>query len=97
MYHQLFGQAKLAVAFLSSSELDTLLNDDEKLEEHINIQLQILDKEKHQLIAQNRTIAEENVNKEPEIFERKARLSELSEQGKAVCLSIQGKLSQLSE
>lgn len=97
MFHQVFGQAKFAVAFLSSSELDALLNDDEKLDEHINKQLQILDQEKHTLIAQNRIIAEENVNKEPEIIERKTRISELSEQGKTICSTIQGKLTQLSE
>lgn len=54
-----------------------------------------MDQEKQVIITQNRTIAEENVNKEPEIVERKSRLSELSDQGKSLCESIQQKLETL--
>lgn len=56
-----------------------------------------MDQEKEVLIAENRNLAEENVNKEPEIIERKSRLSELSEEGKSLCASIQEKLSELSK
>lgn len=49
------------------------------------------------IISENRTLAEENVNREPEIIERKARISELAEQGKALCASVQAKLEEISE
>lgn len=49
------------------------------------------------LIAKNRNLAEENVNKEPEIIELKSRISELSEEGKTLCTSIQEKLAKLSK
>lgn len=42
-------------------------------------------------------MAEANVNKEPEIIERKGRISELSEEGKALCESVQEKLAELSK
>lgn len=61
------------------------------------MQLNILEQEKQVIITQNRTIAEENVNKEPEIVERKSGLSELSDQGKSLCSSIQEKLETLSK
>lgn len=61
------------------------------------MKLNILDQEKQVIITQNRTIAEENVNKEPEIVERKSGLSELSDQGKSLCGSIQEKLETLSK
>lgn len=63
----------------------------------VSLQLNILEQEKQVIITQNRTIAEENVNKEPEIVERKSRLSELSDQGKSLCGSIQEKLEKLSK
>lgn len=61
------------------------------------MQLKGLDQEKEVLIAENRTLAEENVNKEPEIIELKSRISELSDEGKTLCTSIQEKLTQLSK
>lgn len=60
-------------------------------------QLKSLDQEKEVLITDNRNLAEENVNKEPEIVERKGRISELSEQGKALCTSVQEKLAEFSK
>lgn len=56
-----------------------------------------MEQEKHIIIAQNRNIAEDNVTKEPEIVERKSRMSELSEQGKTICSSIQEKLNRISK
>lgn len=49
------------------------------------------------IITENRNLAEANVNKEPEIIERKGRISELSEEGKALCESVQEKLAELSK
>lgn len=54
-----------------------------------------MDREKEVILAENRRIAEENVNKEPEIIERKSRISEHVEQGKSLCLSIQEQLTEL--
>lgn len=56
-----------------------------------------MDQEKEVLIADNRNLAEENVNKEPEIIERKGRISELAEEGKTLCTSVQEKLSEISK
>lgn len=56
-----------------------------------------LNEEKDVIITENRTLAEDNVNKEPEIIERKSRVSELSEQGKTLCESVQEKLAELSK
>lgn len=61
------------------------------------LQLKGLDQEKEVLITENRNLAEENVNKEPEIIELKSRISELSEEGKTLCTSIQDKLAELSK
>lgn len=36
MYHQYMNQAQAKIANLSSDELKELINDDEKLEEHVN-------------------------------------------------------------
>lgn len=62
-----------------------------------SVQLNVLDQEKQVLITENRNIAEENVNKEPEIVERKSRISELSDQGKTLCTSVQEKLQEISK
>lgn len=61
------------------------------------MKLKILDQEKQVLITQNRNIAEENVNKEPEIIERRSCISELSEQGKILCAGVQEKLEVISK
>lgn len=55
----------------------------------------MLDREKEVILSENRSIAEENVNKEPEIIERKSRISEHLEQGKTLCLSVQEQLTEL--
>lgn len=56
-----------------------------------------MNEEKEVIITENRTLAEDNVNKEPEIIERKSRVSELTEQGKTLCESVQEKLAELSK
>lgn len=60
-------------------------------------QLKDFDKEKDVIINENRNLAEANVNKEPEIIERKGRISELSEEGKSLCESVQKKSAELSK
>lgn len=56
-----------------------------------------MNEEKDVVITENRTLAEDNVNKEPEIIERKSRVSELTEQGKTLCESVQEKLTETSK
>lgn len=97
MFQQYFDQAKTTISYLPNAELEELLNNDEKLEERVNEVLKILDREKEKILAENRSLAEENVNKEPEIIERKSRISELLEQGKTLCLTVQEQLSELKE
>lgn len=97
MYQQYFDQAKSAISYLPNAELEELLSNDEKLEERVNEVLRILDREKEKILSENRSVAEENVNKEPEIIERKSRISELLEQGKTLCLEVQEKLTELKE
>lgn len=63
---------------------------------YLKFQLKILDQQKQVIIEQNRNFAEENMNKEPELIERKSRISELSEQGKSFCQNIQEQLNELS-
>lgn len=97
MFQQYFDQAKAAISYLPTAELEELLNNDEKLEERVNEVLKILDREKEKILTENRSVAEENVNKEPEIIERKSRISELLEQGKTLCLQVQEHLTELKE
>lgn len=97
MFQQYFDQAKTAISYLPTAELEELLNNDEKLEERVNEVLKILDREKEKILAENRSVAEENVNKEPEIIERKSRISELLEQGKTLCLTVQEHLTEMKD
>lgn len=95
MFQQYFDQAKAAISYLQTDELKELLNNDENLEKRVNEVLKGLDREKEIILSENRSIAEENVNKEPEIIERKSRISEHLEQGKSLCLSVQEQLTEL--
>lgn len=97
MFQQYFDQAKSAISYLPTAELEELLNNDEKLEERVNEVLKVLDREKEKILAENRSVAEENVNKEPEIIERKSRISELLEQGKTLCLTVQEQLTEMKD
>lgn len=56
-----------------------------------------LEEDKDRILASNCVLAQENVNKEPEIIERKGRLNDLSEEGKELCSVVQEKLNTLSE
>lgn len=97
MFQQYFDQAKTAISYLPTAELEELLNNDEKLEERVNEVLKVLDREKEIILTENRSIAEENVNKEPEIIERKSRISELMDQGKSLCSKVQEHLKEMKE
>lgn len=60
-------------------------------------QLKGLEDDKARILEGNCSMAQENVDKEPEIVERKSRLSALSEEGKELCSVVQEKLNTLSE
>lgn len=49
------------------------------------------------MLNSNRTLAEENLKKEPELIERRSRISDLSEQGKELCGNVHEKLEQVSK
>lgn len=46
---------------------------------------------------ENRQIAEENLAKEPELIEKRARINTLSEEGVVLCASVQAKLEEISK
>lgn len=60
-------------------------------------QLKGLEDEKERILASNCALAQENVDKEPEIIEKKSRLNDLSEEGKELCSVVQEKLNALSK
>lgn len=95
MYQQYLNQAQSAISNLSSDELKELLNDDDKLEVHVNDALKGLEEEKERILTSNCALAQENVDREPEIIEKKSRLNDLSEEGKELCSVVQEKLNTL--
>lgn len=61
------------------------------------MQLVNLESEKEASLNSNRILAEENLAKEPELIELRSRVNDLSEQGKALCASVQEKLAEVSK
>lgn len=56
-----------------------------------------LEEEKNRMLTSNCALAQENVDKEPEIIERKSRLNDMSEEAKELCAVVQEKLNALSK
>lgn len=56
-----------------------------------------LEEEKERMLASNCALAQENVDKEPEIIEKKSRISDLAAEGTELCSAVQEKLNLLSE
>lgn len=46
---------------------------------------------------ENRKIAEENLEKEPELIDKGARINTLSEEGVTLCSGVQEKLEEISK
>lgn len=63
---------------------------------HFSIQLTSLEEDKAKILTANCALAQENVDREPEIIERKSRLSEMTEEAKELCTVLQEKLGVLS-
>lgn len=61
----------------------------------ICLQIKDLEAEKEVLLASNRSLAEFNLTKEPQLAEGKQHLQELSETGAALCQRIESKVSEL--
>lgn len=56
-----------------------------------------LESEKDAKLDSNRLLAEENLQKEPELIERRGRINDLSENGKTLCANVHEKLEQVSK
>ncbi|XP_076749932.1 vacuolar protein sorting 37B [Xylocopa sonorina] len=87
------------LSHLTNDELKELLNNDAKFEDIVKDvkQFKDLETEKEMLMASNRSLAEFNLSKQPELQEGKQALKELSEQGNGLCMIVKEKLDYLKE
>ncbi|XP_055542016.1 uncharacterized protein LOC129727828 [Wyeomyia smithii] len=97
MYQQYLNQAVRTLHNLSSDELKDLLNDDGKLDERVNQAVETLESEKEIVLGENRSLAESNLNKEPKLIELRARVNDLSDQGRVLAASVKEKSGDLKE
>ncbi|XP_026755001.1 vacuolar protein sorting-associated protein 37B [Galleria mellonella] len=76
---------------LNSDELKEMLNDDTKFDAVLKDVKQVKDwdTEKEMIIASNRSLAEFNLGKEPELERLKTEVQQKSEQGEQLCTHIQ--------
>ncbi|XP_012288022.1 vacuolar protein sorting-associated protein 37B [Orussus abietinus] len=86
------------LSHLNNEELKELLNNDDKFEDIVkdNKQFKDLETEKEMLIASNRSLAEFNLSKQPQLDESKQIIRELSEKGNQLCSSVQEKLADVA-
>lgn len=56
-----------------------------------------MESEKDAILGENRSLAENNLEKEPKLIELRARVCEMAEEGQNLCKSIQEKLTLLSK
>lgn len=84
------------LAHLNSDELKEMLNDDTKFDSVLKDVKQVKDwdTEREMIIASNRSLAEFNLSKEPELEELKAQVQEKSEIGEKLCSRIQELLNE---
>ncbi|EZA54027.1 hypothetical protein DMN91_000268 [Ooceraea biroi] len=84
------------LSHLDNDELKELLNDDGKFEDIVKDikQFKNLETEKEMLMASNRSLAEFNLSKQPELEEGKQILKELSEQANQLCTNVKDKLDE---
>ncbi|XP_043261031.1 vacuolar protein sorting-associated protein 37B [Colletes gigas] len=87
------------LSHLNNDELDELLHNDSKFEDIVKDikQFKDLETEKEMLMASNRSLAEFNLSKQPELQESKQDLKDLSEKGNALCTSVKEKLEEIKE
>ncbi|KAJ0173103.1 hypothetical protein K1T71_011279 [Dendrolimus kikuchii] len=84
------------LAHLNSDELKEMLNDDTKFDSILKDVKQVKDweTEREMTIASNRSLAEFNLSKEPEIEDLKAQVQQKSETGEELCGRIQELLNE---
>uniref|UniRef100_A0A0A1X3B3 Vacuolar protein sorting-associated protein 37B n=1 Tax=Zeugodacus cucurbitae TaxID=28588 RepID=A0A0A1X3B3_ZEUCU len=97
MYQEYLNQLQTSIAPLSSDELKDLLNDDEKLDEKVSEVLENLKTQKDDLLIENRSKAESNIEKEPRIIELRGKVNELMDEAKNYCEAVQEKLVEVKE
>ncbi|KAL2714332.1 vacuolar protein sorting-associated protein 37B [Vespula squamosa] len=87
------------LTLLSNEELKDILNDDSKFEDIVKDikQFKELETEKEVLMASNRSLAEFNLSKQPELEEGKQILKELSDKGHRLCFSVKEKLNEMKD
>ncbi|XP_029163187.1 vacuolar protein sorting-associated protein 37B [Nylanderia fulva] len=87
------------LSHLDNDELKELLNNDSKFEDIVKDikQFKNLETEKEMLMASNRSLAEFNLSKQPELEEGKQMLKELSEQANQLCTSVKSKLDEMRD
>ncbi|KMQ93146.1 vacuolar protein sorting-associated protein 37b-like protein [Lasius niger] len=87
------------LSHLDNDELKELLNNDGKFEDIVKDikQFKNLETEKEVLMASNRSLAEFNLSKQPELEEGKQILKELSEQANLLCASVRNKLDEMRD
>lgn len=56
-----------------------------------------LESEKEQVIMENRSLAESNLEVEPKLIELRSRINDLTQEGKELSLNVQEKLQVISE
>lgn len=84
---------------LNNDELKELLNNDGKFEDIVKDikQFKDFETEKEMLMASNRSLAEFNLSKQPELEETKHMLKELSEKGNELCSIVKDQLDVLRD
>ncbi|XP_052893623.1 vacuolar protein sorting-associated protein 37B [Anopheles moucheti] len=96
MFQPYLQQAVQSLQGLSSDELRDLLADDEKLDERVNEAVGTLESSKDLIIAENRSLAEKNLNFEPKMVELRSRVQELTDECRTLGESVKEKSAQLS-
>ncbi|CAG9831018.1 unnamed protein product [Diabrotica balteata] len=86
---------------LSNDELDSIINNDERIQEIITqldqSYLKEIENEKENILASNNSMAEFNLSKEPELVEGREKIEELSQKGEELTKSVEDKLKELRD
>ncbi|XP_053681119.1 vacuolar protein sorting-associated protein 37B [Anopheles nili] len=96
MYQPYLNQAVQSLQTLSSDELRDLLGDDEKLDERVAEAVKSLESSKDLIIGENRSLAEANLEFEPQMIELRSRVQELAEECGALAETVKQKMNELT-
>ncbi|EDV94790.1 vacuolar protein sorting-associated protein 37B [Drosophila grimshawi] len=97
MYQEYLNQLQSSLFPMNSDQLKELLNDDDKLDNKVDEVLESLKTQKVRFFEENRSRAEKNIEKEPQVIELRAKLAELTEEGRTSCAAVQDLLAQIKE